>query len=163
MDPTTIWLFILLVLAVIFFAAEMHIPSHGLLSLLAIGCLAGAVALCFVIDRWLGWGAMLAFIILGPIALSAGFSLWQRTPLARRLVLNTSAGTLDSPIVLIGSVGKTMTELRPMGMGEFADQRIEVRSEMEKIIPVGTAVQVIALDDRVAVVRPVDLTAKSTV
>ncbi|MGN6727126.1 MAG: NfeD family protein [Tepidisphaeraceae bacterium] len=156
MEPVTVWLILFVVLAVLFFAAEMFIPSHGILSVLAIACLLGVVGLCFVLDRWLGIGAVIALVVLGPIGLSAGVTLWQKTPLGRRMVLTTTGGTLDAPAVLVGSVGRTLTELRPMGECEFDDVRVEARSEMGQLLPPGALVRVIAVEGRVATVRPTD-------
>ena len=163
MSPTVTWLFTLLVVAGILYVAEVFIPSHGVLSILATACMAVVVVLCFMLDRWLGVGVLVALAILGPIGLSVGVSVWQRTPIGRRMVLTSVTGAPPRPFVLVGSIGTALTELRPMGECEFGDARLEARSELGRIVRAGQAVTVIALDDGVATVRPVGVTALDAV
>lgn len=156
MSPTLVWLFTLLSVAIVLYVAEVFIPSHGVLTVLATACLVGVVGLCFLIDRWLGTGALVAIALLGPVGLSLGISVWQRTPVGRKMVLRSVAGEPDRPFVLIGSTGVTLTELRPMGECEFGDRRIEVKSEFNQIVPAGRPVVAIAMSDGVATVRTID-------
>lgn len=155
MPTIYIWLFTLLSIAAILYVAEVFIPSHGVLTILATACLVVCVAICFVIDRWLGVGVMAALAVLGPIGISLGVSVWQRTPVGKRMVLTSVAGEAPKPFVLVGSVGTALTELRPMGECEFDGSRIEARSELSRIIAAGQEVSVISLHDGVATVRPV--------
>ena len=154
MPTIYIWLITLLSIALILYVAEVFIPSHGVLTILATGCLVVCVAICFAIDRWLGVGVMAALAVLGPIGIALGVSAWQRTPIGRRMVLTSSVGEAPKPFVLVGSVGTSVTELRPMGECEFDGNRIEARSELGRIVPAGQQVTVISLHDGVAVVRP---------
>ncbi|HEX8323015.1 MAG TPA: NfeD family protein [Tepidisphaeraceae bacterium] len=155
-NPIVIWLLTLLAVSLILYVAEVFIPSHGVLSILATGCMAIVVVLCFMLDRWLGTGVLVALAILGPIGLSLGVSVWQRTPVGRKMVLHSVAGEPQRPFVLVGSTGTALTELRPMGECEFGDSKLEARSELGRIIPAGQRVIAIALNDGVAVVRPID-------
>lgn len=155
MSATLVWLFTLLSIATVLYVAEVFIPSHGVLTVLATACLVGVVVLCFVINRWLGTGALVAIALLGPVGLSLGVSVWQRTPVGKKMVLHGIAGEPPRPFVLIGSTGVTLTELRPMGECEFGDQRIEAKSEFNRLVPAGRAVVAIALNDGVATVRSI--------
>ncbi|MGC4032666.1 MAG: hypothetical protein QM754_13230 [Tepidisphaeraceae bacterium] len=156
MSPTVIWLLTLLAIAVFLYVAEIFVPSHGLLSILATGCLVVVVALCFVLNRWLGIGVMAALAVLGPIGFSVGVSVWQKTPVGRRMVLNATVGEAPKQFVLAGSIGTAVTEHRPMGECEFGDTRIESKSELGQIIPAGRQVIALAVTDGVATVRPVE-------
>ncbi|MDB5326588.1 MAG: hypothetical protein JWM57_2157 [Phycisphaerales bacterium] len=155
MSSTLVWLFTLLSIAIVLYVAEVFIPSHGVLTILATACLVGVVVLCFALNRWLGTGALAAIVLLGPIGLSLGISVWQRTPVGRKMVLHGVVGEPPRPFVLVGSTGITLTELRPMGECEFGDQRIEAKSEFNRLVRAGQAVVAIALNDGVATVRSV--------
>ena len=154
MPTILIWLFTLLAIATVLYVGEIFIPSHGVLTVLASGCLVVCMVLCFMIDRWLGVGAMVALAVLGPIGASVGVGVWVRTPVGRRMVLTSIAGEPPRPFVLVGSVGTAITDLRPMGECEFDGNRIEARSELGRIVPAGQQVTVISLHDGVATVRP---------
>lgn len=156
LSPTVVWLFTLLAIATFLYVAEVFIPSHGVLSILATGCIAVVVVLCFVLSRWLGTGVLVALAVLGPFGMSLGVSVWQKTPIGRRMVLTATTGEASKPFVLVGSTGTAVTELRPMGECEFGDTRLEARSELGRLIPAGQAVKVIALNDGIATVRPLD-------
>ncbi len=156
MDPIVIWLIILLALATIMFVAEVFIPSAGLLAIFGTLCLVGAIVLCFMIDKWLGVGAMVVVIIAAPFVVAMAINLWQRTPIGRKMVLRTTGGRLSTERVLVGTEGVALTEMRPMGECEFGDTRIEAKSEMGRIIPAGRKVKIIEFHDTVATVREME-------
>jgi membrane-bound ClpP family serine protease len=87
------------------------------------------------------------------VGLSLGVSVWQRTPVGKKMVLNAVSGEPRRDFVLVGSHGRTVTELRPMGECEFGDTRIQARSELGQIVPSNQPVMAIALSDGVATVR----------
>ena len=155
MSPIVTWTLALMAIAIVLFVSEVFIPSHGVLSVLATGCLVIAVVLCFMIQRWLGVGVMAALLLLGPVGLSLGVSVWQRTPVGRRMVLTATSGDPNKSFVLVGSVGTTLTELRPMGECEFDGRRVQARSELGRVIGAGLEVVVLDFADNAATVRPV--------
>lgn len=162
-NPIIVWLLTLLTISLILYVAELFIPSGGVLAILSTGCMVVVVVLCFMLSRWLGVGVLVALAILGPIGVSLGVSVWQHTPIGRKMILSTTAGEAPRPFVLVGSTGTAVTEMRPMGECEFDDRRIEARSELGQIIRTGQPVVVIALEDGVAVVRPVTAVASADV
>lgn len=153
MSPTLIWLFTLLAIATVLYLAEVFIPSHGVLTILGTACMVGVVGLCFAINKWLGTGVLASLALLGPVGLSLGVSVWRRTPVGRKMVLSSVAGEPQRAFVLVGSRGRTVTELRPMGECEFGTTRIQARSELGQIVPSNQPVMAIALNDGVATVR----------
>ena len=155
MSAPVIWLIILLSLAIVMFVLELFVPSGGLLAIAGALALTASVAVCFSIDRWLGVGAMVAIVVLTPFVWAGAMSIWPKTPMGRRLILTTTAGELPKVHVLIGSMGTTMTEMRPMGEVEVGETKLEANSEMGIIIPAGRKVKVISLSDGVATVREV--------
>lgn len=150
-----VWLVILLVVALGLFIAELFIPSGGLLAVLGAVCVTGAIVICFMINRWLGTGVLAASVVLAPFAFGWGVSLWQKTPLGKRLIITEVTGELPKPKVLIGSIGITLTELKPMGEVEIGDVKVEAQSEMGMIIPPGRRVKVLSLRNGLVTVREI--------
>lgn len=153
MSPSLIWFIILFFIAAILLAAELVIPSHGLLTVLAGAALLCMVGVSFSVGRWFGFSALVALAILGPVGGSVMIRLWQRSPIGRRIVLHSVVENPPRATVLVGATGVTMSEIRPMGDAEFGDIRLRARSEMGDVIPAGRAVTVIAVSDGVATVR----------
>lgn len=157
------WAVIAGLTGLILLAAELFIPSHGLLGLLAGIALLVCVVLCFLIKPWLGATVFAVLGLSAPFVLMGFVNFWPHTPIGKRMVLKTNVtgtapvGGLDAVSaakIAIGSTGKTLTELRPVGMCEFADTRLESISR-SNLIPPNTPVKVVALDGRRPVVEPV--------
>ncbi len=157
MAPIVFWLIALLIIAAVMFVAELFVPSGGLLAIGGAIALTAAVVLCFMIDRWVGIGATVAILLLTPFAWMGAMNLWPKTPMGKRMILTETAGELPRSHVLVGSTGRTLTEMRPMGEVEVGDVRIEAHSEMGVIIPAGRSVKVISLADGVAIVREINI------
>lgn len=155
MQMLWVWLVILLMVALGLFFAELFVPSGGLLAVLGAACMTVAIVICFKIDRWLGAGVLAASVILAPFAVGWGVSLWQKTSLGRRMIITEVTGELPKPQILIGSVGVTLTELRPMGEVEIGDIRVEAQSEMGMMIPPGRRVKVLSINNGVVTVREI--------
>jgi len=154
MPPNFAWFLILLLVAAVLLAAELVIPSHGILTVLACAALLGMAYFAFTINRWFGLGSLAALAIFGPIVGALMLGVWQRSPIGRRLTLTAVVANPPRPTILVGSVGTTLGELRPMGECEFGDIRVRACSEMGDVIPAGRAVKVIAVSSDVVTVRP---------
>jgi membrane-bound ClpP family serine protease len=155
MEPIYVWLIILITVALAMFVAELFVPSGGLLAIGGALALTVAVILCFVINRWVGVGVLVAIVLIAPFAVHWGIGFWQKTPIGKRMVLTATVGELPRTQVLVGSVGVALTEMRPMGEVEVGETRIEAQSEMGRIIPAGRQVKILSLTDGVATVREV--------
>lgn len=147
------------VLAIIFFAvglflilAEVFLPAGGLVGLLGGLAIVAAVAMCFFIQPWIGLALAAGLLVASPFAMGLWFKLWPRTPIGRRLVLAPPAEAASGPVVQIGQTGLAVSELRPMGICEFNDQRFEAQSEHGVVAP-GSSVRVVALLEGRPVVR----------
>lgn len=155
MSPVEIAL-LLFVAGLALLAADLFIPSHGILSLLGLVCIAGGIATCFAIGRYVGLTALLLSVAAAPVGAYAFVKIWPRTWIGRRLCLpEANPSALDAvPVVgvLVGDVGQTVTELRPMGEADFRDTRLEVKSETG-IIPARAKIKVVAITGRTPVVR----------
>lgn len=145
MDPLLIAV-ILLFVGLVLLVAEAVLPSHGIIGLLAAAFLAGTVYYCFRAGPWLGIGAMAVMVVVSPFVFMWMMSIWPKTPVGKRLVLNATVPAAKSPERLsIGEQGQTVTELRPIGECDFGDTRAEVISEYG-VISARQRVQIVAID-----------------
>ena len=174
MTPIALIILLLIVAAILVFA-ELVLPTHGLLGVLAGIAGLGAVGVCFHVNRWLGLGVFAASVMLLPLVLAGLIQGWQRSPVGRRVTLNTTSGeAVGTGLRLgVGDVGRCVSALRPMGECEFqtpvvntvaggdylgdlppAERVVQCVSEIGPI-PAGAAVKVIAFRDGVATVRQI--------
>ena len=133
-------------------AAELVLPG-GVLGVAGALAIAGGVATCFFVDPWLGVGALGASIVLGPIAAALWVRALPRTPIARGLLLQTTNDEPAAPApVRPGQRGVAVSDMRPGGVAEFGDVRVQAASE-HGVIPAGSRVRVVAYADGRALVR----------
>jgi membrane-bound serine protease (ClpP class) len=146
---------ILGLLGIVLLVAELMLPTHGVLALTGLGSLVGMIVSCFLINIWLGVGAMSVGAGLTPLVLAWLVNVWPRTRFGRQWVLpGAQARPLEPLPVQIGQTGTTVSELRPMGTCEFAGQRIEAISELG-IIPPGKQIRVVNITNRRPTVRAI--------
>jgi membrane-bound ClpP family serine protease len=147
---------LLFAIGIIILVAEVFLPTHGLLGLLGLICIGGAVMTCFHINQWLGLVVFLAVAIASPFSLALMIKLWPKTPVGKGMLLRPLPPSPARPIAVaqIGQVGWAITEMRPIGECEFGDLRTEAVSEYG-IIAAREQVRVVALDQGRPVVRAV--------
>lgn len=155
--------FVLLALAIVFFAAELFVPSGGILATLCGLSLLGSVA-CFFMHDW-RWGVVAASIYAAgaPAAIIFGLKVWSVSPLARRMILDDG---VDSPAAppqraavlrreqlrkLVGAEGVAVTPLRPVGVVRIQGERVDALADTG-MIDAGTRVTVVeVIDDQIKV------------
>lgn len=156
---------VLLALAIVFFAAELFLPSGGLLATLCGLSLVGSIAAFFAHDwRW-GLAAACIYAAGAPAVIVFGLKVWSASPLAQRMILDDEVeGDADRPPSqrpaalrreqlrkLIGAEGVAVTPLRPVGFVRIAGERIDALAETG-LIDAGARVVVIeVLDDQIKV------------
>jgi hypothetical protein len=99
--------------------------------------------------------------VVVPITAAAGFSLWSRTPLARRVFLEPPTA-LDiegshpptNLVALVGVEGRVQTPLRPTGFIEIKGRRLEARAQ-DGFVPEGATVLVVQIQSGQLVVRTI--------
>jgi membrane-bound ClpP family serine protease len=148
----TEWAILLYLIGAVILVAEVFIPSHGLLGLMGGMSIVGAIVVAFMVSYGVGLAALLITVAAMPFAWAAAMKIWPKTPIGRRVLLPAVESELAPPTVQIGQSGVTVSELRPMGMCEFEGQRVEVMAEYG-MIPAGTKVRVVNVDNRRPVVR----------
>lgn len=153
------WPLLLLALAVVCLLAEAFVPSGGALLVLA-AVLAGlSLWQAFRASFELGLGFLLADSLVLPLTVGLGLYLWQKSPLAARMMLKAPAPEeiavppgghrVDH---LVGERGRALTPLRPSGLVDFDGRRLEGIAEAG-LIPEGTPVRAIAVRSGRLVVR----------
>ncbi|MSR18479.1 MAG: hypothetical protein EXS00_04800 [Phycisphaerales bacterium] len=138
----------LLGVGIALFVLELFVPTGGVLAILTVTAVVASVVAMFVHDATWG-GVYLAMLLAGaPFAIVYGIKLWSATPLARRMILNSSVdqqrvGVSDdegedaAPTqqaratlrALIGRDGVTLTALRPVGFARIAGHRVDALAE----------------------------------
>lgn len=146
---------VMLVMAVVLLMAELLLPTHGVLGILAFICSLVVVVACYQIGPKIGLAVFILLVLLTPVVLGVMLQMWTRGPVGRALTLAPERETVRTTQVYIGLVGTTLTELRPAGECDFVDFRAEVFSE-RGMVPPGSQVRVVAIVGGRPTVRLVD-------
>ena len=164
MTNALIWAILILILGLMLLIAELFLPSGGVLGLLAAAALVGSVLLAFRSGSREGMVFMLLLAVAIPAVIGFGLQLWPKTPLGRRMLLARPKPEEFDPqdqhdhelSMLVGKVGRTITQLRPAGMTEFDGRRVDTIAE-GMIIDAGTLVRVIGVQGRRVLVRKIEM------
>lgn len=164
-DPTYLTMgYALIALGFLLLVAELFIPTHGTLFLVAVAGLAVGVTLTFCYSRTVGaWtlvGVFVALPFLGKILLT----IWPRTPIGRRMMLmaNTEDDNTLASLeanqeleLLRGRFGRAVSPLRPSGLVDFEGRRVQTITE-GRMVEVGQWVRCVAVQSGKVIVRPVE-------
>jgi membrane-bound ClpP family serine protease len=151
MTPTTLILLLLLG-GVVLLVAEMLLPTQGVLGVFGVVALGAAVVVGFRIDSRAGFGMLVAIVVAAPFAGMLWVKLWPKTSVGRRMILGPVTSGLTDAGVTVGQTGTSVSELRPMGVCAFGNERVEARAE-RGTIPAGKPVEVVEIVDRRPTVR----------
>ena len=139
---------------------ELFLPAHGLLGILGLGVLGFGLYESYGRSEVVGLISLAVLAVLLPTGLVVAVKNWHRTPVGRRIsppnpqLTSRDRMPVDHLKPLIGSVGRTLTLLRPVGTCLFDGHRVECTAEygmIEKNVE-GEAVRLV---DRTVSVRPV--------
>ena len=126
----------LYIVCAVLIVAEVFLPSGGTLSLCALACVAGGVVIFFGQSTVVGWIGVLVAAVMVPLLLMTAYRVLPRTRFGRRVMLAPPArergdAIADSPELgkLLGQTGRVLTPLRPVGMCEFDERRVECVAE----------------------------------
>lgn len=148
------------VLGFILIVADLFVPSGGVLSVAGAIAMVAAIVCCFLVSTRLGAAAAVIMLVISPFAIMTFLRVWPHTFIGKRMTLSTVATTATAPQPLAdsppqpGERGTAITELRPVGMCDFAGNRLEAVSD-RGLIDVGSPVIVVGTQDHRPVVRPV--------
>jgi len=130
-------LILLYLFGVLMLIVEIFIPSHGILSIGAIGFLVAAIVKTFAYGgREAGVVALLACLVFLPVFAFVSIKYWPRTPIGRRIAPpnprmtpETTAHRVEELSSLIGKTGRAVSPLRPVGICDFDGKRISCVAE----------------------------------
>lgn len=164
-----VWAVVLIGMAVALFITELFVPSGGILGAFALLCLIGGVVMLFWIDDTIGLIGAIVSLLAIPFAFMGALWVWPSTPIGRALTLGGSEDPEESAYdgqdrpmnhthhagIPVGTVGKTLTGLRPVGTCLLNGKRRECLSESGVIEP-GVEVKVVSADGMQIKVRPIN-------
>ena|SRR5437868_7956204 len=124
-------------------AAEVFLPTGGILFVLAIGALIAGIAMSFDSDITQGMITLAAVFILIPVMGPVLLHLMPKTKMGKKLFLEAmedDASVAAMPVnleleQLRGRYGKTVSALRPAGITDFDGRRVDTMSEGDMIGP----------------------------
>ena len=142
--------------------AEVFIPSGGLISICALACLIGGVAIFFHHSTVTGWIGVFAAAIMIPSVLIVAYKIFPQTKFGKSVTLTPSTRRQGDAIPdtaklqeLLGAVGVVLTPLRPVGMCDFSGQRIECVAE-SGYVDKGQKIKVINVESTQLTVRIIE-------
>src|SRR5258707_815251 len=123
----TVLAYALVLLGLLLLAAEIFLPTGGILFVLAIGALITGIAMAFYRDTLQGMITLVAVFILIPVLGPILIHLMPRTTMGKKLFLEATeedASIAAMPVnleleQLRGRYGKTVSSLRPAGITQF--------------------------------------------
>ena len=138
---------------------EIFIPSLGLLSLMALICLAGGIALFFSVSPTGGWIGVFLAIVMIPSSWWAFYWLFPKTAIGKALLFQYPSESLGAGVphqealtALQGHSGVVLTALRPVGICQFDSKKIVCVSETD-YIEKGQSVTVLHVEGNKITVR----------
>lgn len=158
-----------LVLAVVLYlacaaliVAEVFVPSGGLISVFAIACLIGGVAIFFQHSMLAGWIGIILAVVMIPAVLIAAYKILPKTRFGRNVTLAPPQREQGDAVPdtaelkkLLGAAGIVLTPLRPVGMCDFSGRRLECVAE-SGYVDKGMKVKVIGVQSTQLTVRIIE-------
>ena len=164
MDPNNLTLaYALIVVGFLLLAAELFIPTSGVLFVASVACVAGGVVMAFYHDVSVGLVTLIAVFVALPVVGGVLLHYWPKTPMGRRFFLAvpdedaTVASLADSQEMaeLRGQLGQAQSALRPAGVVDFNGRRVDCLTE-GIMVERGQWVRCIEVRPGRVIVRPVE-------
>jgi membrane-bound ClpP family serine protease len=147
---------VLQIVGIAIIAAEVLIPSGGILTLLATAILSYSLYAVFTTTTVAtGWVFVGVDLVVIPLVLIVGFRFLAKSPVTLRTQLSSDGGVRAQNAHLksyIGRQGFAITPLRPSGIAVFDKERLDVVTE-GSFLDQGTAVEIIAVTGNQIIVR----------
>ena len=153
----------LIVIGLLLMAAELFLPTGGIVFVLGVGGVIAGVAIAFGASATQGVVSLVVVVVLVPLLGPLLMHYWPRSAIGKKFVLTgpeEDATVAQMPVnleleQLRGRYGKTLSALRPSGVANFDGRRVDVLSE-GTMIDAGQWVKVIDVKAGRIVVRRVD-------
>ncbi|MBR9984811.1 MAG: serine protease [Desulfosarcina sp.] len=147
---------ILQLIGILVIIAEIILPSGGILSILAAGLFGYSLYLVFTqLSASTGMAFVIADLILIPILVYVGIKFLAKSPVTLRTKLSRKDGVTAQSIgqkEYVGSPGLALTDLRPSGIAQINQERMDVVTQGE-YIEKQTPIIVIAVSGNQIVVK----------
>lgn len=146
----------LLAVSLILILVEAFVPSGGIIGLVSLCCaIAGVVALFRHSTMW-GASGLLTVVVLGPMCFFWAIKMLPNSAIGRKLIGPDAAeiareveqdihSDRAKRLALVGTQGKAVTDLRPVGLVEIDGVRHDAVAE-GPLIDRGTPVRVTGAD-----------------
>ena len=142
--------------------AEVFVPSGGLISIFALACLGGGIAIFFHHSLIAGWIGVSIAAIMIPAVLIFSYRIFPKTRFGKSVTLTPPERRQGDAIPdtdklkdLLGAEGVVLTPLRPVGMCDFSDRRVECVAE-SGYVDKGKKVKVINVESTQLTVRIIE-------
>ena len=145
---------ILFVVGLILIVVEFLVtPGFGVPGILGLAAILGSVYLTFEDQALMVIGISLILVILGLVIL---FRYLPRARVARPLVNQDmlSVAGVGEYQNLLGAIGQALTDLRPAGLAQFGERRVDVVSRGDYITK-GTSVRIVEIEGNRVVVEKI--------
>ena len=116
--------------------AEVFVPSGGLISICALACLIGGVAIFFHHSMQAGWAGIVIAVIMIPTVVIIAYKVFPKTRFGKSVTLTPPSRQQGDAIPdtdqlerMLGTEGVVLTPLRPVGMCDFSGRRVECVAE----------------------------------
>ncbi len=144
---------------------EVFVPSGGLIAVTAGGCAVAGLVFLYKYDMRWGISGTLAMLILAPTTFGFALRVWPSTAIGRRMLGAKSPEEEEADRVaalkerqkhqsLIGAEGVVLSDLRPVGMIQVDNVRMEALAETG-MIRAGTKVRITVVESNQIKVRAV--------
>jgi len=143
--------------------AEVFIPSGGIISVCALACLIGGVAIFFQHSTTAGWIGVGIAVVMIPAVLIIAYRIFPKTRFGKSVTLTPSEREQGDAIPdtaklkeLLGAEGLVLTPLRPVGMCDFSGRRVECVAE-GGYVDKGRKVKIINVESTQLTVREIEV------
>lgn len=161
MDWWLVFAFFLYFACAVLIIAEIFVPSGGLISICAMACLIGGVAIFFRHSARAGWLGIITALIMIPAVVIIAYKIFPKTRFGKSVTLTPPERDAGDAIPdtaelkeMLGKEGLVITPLRPVGTCDFSGQRVECVAE-SGYVDKGKTVKVINVQSTQLTVRPV--------
>ncbi len=162
MDWWLIFAVFLFFLSAALIIAEVFVPSGGLISVCALACLIGGIAIFFRHSATAGWIGIIIAIVMIPSIVIIAYKIFPRTKFGKSVTLSPPQREQGDAIPdteaikkLLGAEGAVLTPLRPVGMCDFSGRRVECVAE-SGYVDKGKNVKVIDVESTRVTVRVIE-------
>jgi len=147
------WAIALQILSVALLMAEIFLPSGGILAIATAASLVGSLAVGFTSSATEGWVLLCLDLVIFPWLTWWGIKQIQNSPMGLPQKLEHGGSGEEGLSDLVGRVGLTETDLRPVGRVRIGDRLVDAQARTG-FVNAGTEVEVVSAQGNHLVVKP---------